>query len=57
MERWEYCLKQSSMAVDMLSRGHVETLLNTAGREGWELVAVEKQEGEHLLIMKRLLPG
>jgi hypothetical protein len=39
MERWEYCLKQSSIAVDMLSRGHVETLLNSARGGGWELVA------------------
>jgi hypothetical protein len=57
MERWEYCLKHSSTGVDMLARTRVENLLNSAGREGWELVAVERHEDDSLFIMKRRIQG
>jgi hypothetical protein len=49
MERWEYCLKHGATGIDMLTRGQVENLLNAAGTDGWELVAVERHEDESLL--------
>jgi hypothetical protein len=41
----------------MLARTRVENLLNSAGREGWELVAVERHEDDSLFIMKRRIQG
>ena len=55
MEKWEYMVKAETdgASTDMLPRCHLESTLNNAGEEGWNLVSAIPTDNDLLLILKR----
>ena len=56
MDTWEYLVKLETdgALTDMLNRGHLEGTLNSAGRDGWDVVCAIPAGNDLLIIMKRL---
>jgi hypothetical protein len=55
MEKWDYLVKvvTDGASIDMLPRCHLESTLNNAGEEGWDLVSAIPTDNDVLLVMKR----
>ena len=57
MTRWEYKVLKASIGIKGVNAEKVEEELNLWGEEGWELVAIERQQSSVLAVLKRSVGG
>ena len=53
MAKWEYKVLKEGIGLKGVKAEEVEEELNLWGEEGWELVAIERQQNSWLAVLKR----
>ena len=57
MPKWEYKVLKEGIGLKGVNAENIEEELNLWGEEGWELVAIERQQGSVLAVLKRPVGG
>jgi hypothetical protein len=57
MRKWEYKVLKEGLGLKGFSPDKIEEELNLWGEEGWELVAIERQQSSLLAVLKRPVGG